>query len=179
MIKVNLLPVKRKKKPKPLPSFLIGTIAITIFAVVVLAYLFFFFNSRLSDKKAQFKANEQKIAELKEKIKAVEDFEKKNKVYKEKNEIIEQLSKNKAMPVKLLDELSALLPKGVWLNSMTVKDQTVNIGGIGFTNTEIVSYIDRIKASQMFTEVYLMESKSTEIEKIQLYSFKISFKIKA
>ena len=178
MIKVNLLPVKRKKKAKPLPSFLIGTVAATIAVIVIMSYLAFFFTSRLSAKKAQFAANERKIAELKEKIKAVEDFEKRNKDFKMRNDIIEQLSKNKSVPVKLLDEINSLLPNGVWITALSFSGGNINMDGYGFTNTDIVMYVDNIKNSQMFTEVYLQESKSAEIEKIPLYMFKLTFKIK-
>ncbi len=178
MIKVNLLPVKRKKKSKPLPSFMIVTILGTIVVCIIMAYLAFFFTSRLSARKTQFATNERKIAELKEQIKAVEDFEKRNKEFKERNDIIEQLSKNKSVPVKMLDEISALLPNGIWIRVMTFKGGDINIEGYGFTNTDIVAYVDNIKNSQLFTEVYLQESKSAELEKIPLYSFKLTFKIK-
>ncbi len=178
MIKVNLLPVKRKKKVKPMPSFLIGTVAATVAVIVLMAYLAFFFSSRLSAKKAQFAANERKIAELKEKIKAVEDFEKRNKDFKTRNDIIEQLSKNKSVPVKILDEINTLLPTGVWIQALTFSGGNININGYGFTNTDIVLYVDNLKNSQIFTEVYLQESKSAEMEKIPLYMFKLTFKMK-
>jgi len=178
MIKVNLLPGKRKKKAKPLPTFLLSIIAVTVGTLLVMAYLVFFFNSRLSARKEQFASNEKKIAELKEKIKAVEDFEQRNKTFKQRNEIIEQLSKNKSLPVKILDEISSLLPTGIWLQTMTVTGETINLEGAGFTNPEIVSFVDNIKNSKMFTEVYLQESKSADIEKIPAYKFKLTFKIK-
>src|SRR4030042_6445831 len=101
MIKVNLLPVKRKKKHKPVPTFVITTVILTIVVSIAMAYLVFFFNSRLSMKKAQVADNEKKITELKEKIKAVENFEQLNKNFQQKNDIIEQLSRNKSVPVKL------------------------------------------------------------------------------
>jgi len=179
MIKVNLLPVKRKKKSKPLPSFLITTILVTVGACIIMAYLAFFFNSRLSEKKAQFTANEKKMAELKAKIKAVDDFEQRNKTFKQRSEIIEQLSRNKSVPVKILDEISVLLPSGIWIHGMSVSGDAVNLDGYGFTNTDIVSFVDNIKNSKMFTEVYLQESKSAEVEKIPLYTFKLTFKLKA
>jgi type IV pilus assembly protein PilN len=178
MIKVNLLPIKRKKKAKPLPSFLVVTILITVGICIIMAYLTFFFNSRLSAKKAQFTANEKKIAELKEMIKAVDDFEKRNKTFKERNDIIEQLSKNKSLPVKILNEFSTLLPNGVWLQTMSVSGGSVSLEGYGFTNNDIVSYVDNIKNSPMFTEVYLQESKSVEAEKVALYMFKLTCKLK-
>lgn len=179
MIKVNLLPVKRKKKAKPLPSFLLSTIAITIGVCLIMAYLVFFFSSRLTQKKEQFAANEKKIAELKEKIKAVEDFEKRNKTFKERSEIIEQLSRNKSVPVKILDEISTILPTGTWISAMTVSGDSVSLDGYGFTNTEIVNFVDNVKNSRLFTEVYLVESKSAEIEKVPVYVFKMTFKVKA
>ena len=72
------------------------------------------------------------------------------------------------MPVKILDEISALLPTGIWLQTMTVSGEDINLDGYGFTNTDIVSFVDNIKTSKLFTEVYLQESKSTELEKIPL-----------
>lgn len=178
MIKVNLIPVKRKRKPKPVPTFVITMVIVTIVTGIVMAYLAFFFNSRLSAKKAQFTANEKKIAELKERIKAVENFEQLNKTFQQRNDIIEQLGKNKSVPVKLLDEINNLLPSGVWLQTMTVSGENINIDGYGFTNPDIVSYIDNIKNSKIFTEVYLQESKSTTVENIPLYMFKLTFKLK-
>jgi len=178
MIKVNLLPLKRKKKPKPLPSFLVITILITVVICILMAYLTFFFNSRLSVKKKQFAANETKIAELKEMIKTVEDFEQRNKTFKERNDIIEQLSKNKSLPVKILDEFSALLPNGIWLQTMSIAGGTINLEGYGFTNNDIVSYVDNIKNSRMFTDVYLQESKSVEAERVAVYMFKLTCRLK-
>lgn len=178
MIKVNLLPGKKKKKAKPLPTLLIAAVFATLGVLIVLAYLTFFFNSRLSARKQQVAANEKSIADLKAKIKAVEDFEQRNKTFKQRSDIIEQLSKNKSVPVKTLDEISALLPVGVWLQALSMSGDNINLEGSGFTNTDIVAFVDNVKHSKMFTDVYLQESKSTEVEKISLYSFKLTFKLK-
>jgi type IV pilus assembly protein PilN len=179
MIKVNLLPVKRKKKAKPLPTFFIATVLITVVIGIIMAYLVFFFSSRLSERKAQFAANEKKIAALKEKIKAVDDFEKRNKMFKERNDLIEQLGKNKAVPVKVLTEISSLLPAGLWLQALSVSGSNVSMAGYGYTNSEIVNYVDNLKASPLFSDVYLQESKSMEQEKISVYMFRLTCRIKA
>ena len=178
MIKVNLLPIKRKKKHKPIPSFIVTMVIIVLVTIIVMANLAFFFNSRLSKKKALFKTNENKIVELKQKIKEVENFEQLNKTIEQRNGIIEQLRKNQNMPVRLLDEANNLLPSGIWLDKMAVSGENVSMEGYAFANSDIVTYIDNIKNSQTFTEVYLQESKSTTIENTPLYMFKLIFKIK-
>ena len=178
MIKVNLLPVRRKRKPKPLPSFVVTMVLATIIVGIVMAYLVFFFNSRLETKKEKFSANEKKIAELKEKIKAVENFEQANKLFQQKTGIIEQLRKNQSIPVKLLDEVSKLLPNGVWLKTMTAAGENINIDGYAFANSDVVAYVDNLKNSKIFTEIYLQESKSTTVEKVPVYMFKVTFKMK-
>jgi len=178
MIKVNLIPLKRKKKAKPLPTFLIIGVFVTI-AALFISGLFFYRASRIfANTQAQHLANENKLAELKEKIKAVENFEKLNQTFEKRNNIIEQLSKNKSVPVMLLDELSTLLPIGVWLDKMTVAGTTIKLDGYGFTNSDIVKFVNNIKASELFINVYLNQSKGVEMEKVPLYQFSITFTIK-
>jgi len=178
MIKVNLLPVKRKRKPKPIPSFIVTTVIVIGITIIVMANLAFFFNSRLSKKKALFKTNESKIVELKQKIKEVENFEQLNKTIEQKNSIIEQLSKNKSVPVRLLAEVNNLLPNGVWLDDLTVSGENVSMQGFAFANSDIVTYVDNIKNSQIFSDAFLQESKSTNLENTPLYMFKLTFKIR-
>jgi type IV pilus assembly protein PilN len=178
MIKVNLIPVKRKKKAKPLPSLLISVILVTVVVAFVMAYLAFFFSSRLNARKNTVAANERKITELKQQIKTVEDFEKRNKDFQQRNDVIEQLSKNRSVPVRVMNEINLLIPNGIWLKEMKMSATGIDVDGLGFTNTDIVAYVDNLKKSPLFTDVYLKESKSIEIEKIPLYSFRLSFKIK-
>lgn len=179
MIRINLLAVKRKKKAKPLPSFVISAVLITVVTVCALAYLAFYFNSKLQSTKSRFDANTRTIAELKEKIKEVENFEKLNKTIDEKNKIIEQLRRNQRIPVMMLDEISRNLPKGVWISSLSVSGSSGSLEGYGFTNSDVVAYVDNLKGSKMLVDIYLQESKQAEVEKIPLYQFKLTFKVAA
>jgi type IV pilus assembly protein PilN len=178
MIKINLLPIKKKKKAKPLPTFLIATIFITVITAAVLVYVIYLFSSTLSARQTRVNENEKKIAELKAKIKSVEDYEKRNADYNQRKGIIEQLSKNKALPVKILDEISTLLPSGVWLNSMSVNGTDINLSCTGFTNTDVVNYVDNLKNSKMFTDVYLKESVQSNSSGFSIYGFSITLKVK-
>lgn len=181
MIRINLLPSvkKKKKKRKPLPAFVLSIVVITGAAVVVLAYMYMHYNTGLQSAKAQFSANGQKMAELKKMIAEVDSFEKLNKTFDERNKIIEQLRKNQNIPVMMLDEISRRLPGGVWLYSAAVSGDSVSMDGYAFTNSDVVAYVDSLKSSTMFSDIYLQESKQGEVEKVPVYQFKLTFRIKA
>jgi type IV pilus assembly protein PilN len=179
MIKVNLLPTKKKKRPKPLPTFLIYTILLTVVTGLVVAYLAYFYSSRLSDREAKVRENDLKIAELKEKIKAVEDFERLNKTFQQRKDIIEELGRNKSRPVKILDEISAQLPVGVWLTAMEIKGSDINLSCTAFSNTDVVNYVNNLKNSKLFTDVYLQESIQAKTKETSVYTFRLTFKVKS
>lgn len=179
MIKVNLLSAtKKKKKQKPLPVFLIYTILLTVAVGAIFLYIAYHFSSAVSAKEAKVKENEKTIAALKEKIKAVEDFEKLNKTFLQRKDIIEELGRNKTLPVKILDEISAVLPPGVWLTSADVKGGDVSLSCFAFTNTDVVNYVNNLKNSKLFTDVYLQESVQSKAAGATVYSFKLTFKVK-
>jgi type IV pilus assembly protein PilN len=178
MIKVNLIPLKKKKKAKPVPSFVIASVGVTLVVCVLLAYLVYFFNSRLEDKQRKVAENEKTLAQLKDKIKAVDDYERRNATYKQRKEIIEQLGRNKTLPVKVIDQVSALLPQGVWLTSMGLNGPNVNLGCMAFTNTDVVNYVNNLKKSALFTDVFLQESVQTEVSGFSVYSFRLTFRVK-
>jgi type IV pilus assembly protein PilN len=179
MIKVNLLPVKKRKKAKPLPTFLIVTIGIAAAAVAMMIYLNFFFQGRVAERKAKVAENDKTLAELETKIKAVEDFEKLNADYQKRKEIIEQLGKNKTLPVKILDEVSRRLPDGVWLTAMNIKGNDVAMACTEFSNTDVVNFVNNLKGSPLLTDVYLQESVQATATGMSTYNFKISFKVKS
>lgn len=178
MIKINLLPVKKKKKAKPLPTFLIVAVGVVIASIVVMFYLNYFFQSRLAERQAQVTDNERKLDELAKKIKAVDDYEKRNAEYRKRKDIIEQLGKNTAVPVKILDELSTLLPVGVWLTSLNIKEDGITMKCSAFSNTDVVNFINNLKGSKILADVYLQESVQAQQGGFTIYNFGVTCKVK-
>lgn len=178
MIRINLLQVERKKRVKPLPTVFIPAIVVSVLIVLSLAYFTFYLTNKGSDLKAEKVSKEKRLGELKAMIKEVEDYEKDNKVFQEKNSIIEQLRKNQDIPLRLLDEVGNMLPTGVWLISLAESGGNATIEGYAFTNSDLVGYVDNLKRSKHMEEVTLIESKHTTIENISLYQFKLIFRIK-
>ena len=91
--------------------------------------------------------------------------------------IIERLKKNQIVPLRLLDEVSEMLPKGVWLNDLQDKGGLVSIEGYAFSNSDLVSYVQNLKGSEYLTNVMLVESRQAVLGEISIYKFKLTFRV--
>lgn len=181
MIKINLLPTKRAKKTftiklgfKPEVTFiLIAVIAVLLLEGIVWYRLSSSITTLIRDKQTL----ELKLNDLKQKVKEVENFEKDKKSYEEKIAIIEKLKKTQKGPVHILDEISRLLPDRVWIISLKEGDGIVNLTGAGMTNDDIVKYVNNIKASYIFNNAQLTESRQVMESNVPVYSFNLTFNI--
>ncbi|MDA8083939.1 MAG: PilN domain-containing protein [Nitrospiraceae bacterium] len=181
MIKVNLLPVKKKKKSRQFPGFIVAMFFITIAAIAAGVFLSYRYSEKVLAKKSLVAANDAKIAELDRKIKSVADYEKRNQDYKARKDIIEKLGKNRTLPVKVLDEISARLPSGVWFNSVDLQNSgsDITLQCVAFTNTDVVNYVNNLKGSTLFSDVFLNESVQSQISGFNVYTFSLIIKVKA
>lgn len=179
MIKINLLTEKKKKKKfKGLPDFIVTIIIVNGAILIVIGLITFLLKSNVSRLKVESESNKAKLTELNKRINEVKKYEKLNKEIEQRAVLIETLRKNQAVPVRILSDVSIAIPEGVWLTSMVYKSNNVGVEGYAFTNIDIVTYVENLKKSENLTDVYLEESKQVEVEKVQVYKFKLNFKIK-
>ena len=178
MIRINLLPVKRKKKAKPIPPVYIQSGIILVVVLLVLGFWSYRLYGKVSDLKADKTNKERRLAELKEQLKEVANFERDNAAYKEKSRIIQQLKKNQEVPLRLLDEVSARLTKGVWFTSLNDTGGVVNISGYAFSNSDLVSFVQNLKKSKFLTGVALLESRQVKLGEATLYQFVLTLQVK-
>jgi type IV pilus assembly protein PilN len=177
MIKINLLPVKRKKKPKPVPPFLIAGTFLLIFTLIGAFYARYFLSDEVSDLETKKNENTIRLKNLNEKIKEVKDFESLNIVFTERKEIIEQLYTFQSLPAKILDEMSMRLTEGVWFTSMDISRDSINISGVGFSTTDIVTYVQTLKGSEMLKNVVLKETSASKSGDMETFTYTISMSL--
>lgn len=179
MIRINLLTEKKRKKKASGPnSFIVLLSGISLATLIAAGGTTLLLNSKVSQLKEQREKNRVLINDLSKRINEIKKYERLNKELEQKSTLIETLRKNQSVPVKLLDEVSSLIPEGIWLNSFLYRDNGVSLEGLAFTNNDIVAYVDNLKKSPGFADVYLEESSETEVEKVKVYRFKLNFKIK-
>lgn len=181
MIKINLLPTKKVKRRLTLRVGIKPNI--TLFGIVILVVLLSGFLvwhwldnslSMLTEEKATL---DVRLKEVKEKVKEVENYERDKKIYSEKIAIIQDLKKHQKGPVRLLDELSSMLPDRIWLVSLRETGKDITITGSGMTNDDIVKYVSNLKSSKFVKNVQLIESRQSIDSGISIYNFSITFSL--
>ena len=177
MIKINLLPTKKKppKKVIDLQQQVILAVLILVLVVIALGYYWKTQSDRIARLENEKVAAEKRIADQDNKLKEVKNVEEERKKVTERIEIIEKLKKNQAGPVRLLDVVSTALPKGVNISSLSETNNNVNIDGDAFTNEDVVRFIDNLKASPLLKDVMLLETSQTTQDKIDIYRYKLQF----
>lgn len=178
MIKINLIPAKRKKKRKPVPKFIVAMVLLIVLSGIAGAYASYYFGQQVSQLETKKQANAKRIAALQKKIKEVKNFEKLNQIFMKRQQIIEQLTKNQKIPVMILDEISRGLTDGVWLTTMSINGMNIKLSGVGFSNTDIVSFIQSLKGSKSFKNVKLLGTTRLSGGKTPTYKFDITLKFK-
>ncbi len=180
MIKINLLPTK-KKPPKKVTELqqqlILGTL---ILGLVVIGMWFYWktLNTRINNLTRDKAAAEAKIREQDNVLKEVKSVEDERKRVADKIGIIEQLKKNQGLLVHLLDDLSKALPLGVNVTSLSENGGKIYLEGTGFTNNDIVRFVDNLKATPSCADVFLMESAQGSEGGIEIYKYKMQFTFK-
>jgi len=178
MIRINLLPTKRKvsKKMGELQQQMVLGGLILVLAGMVAGFWWVNLNRTITILKQAKAQADVRIREQDNLLKEVQGIEAERKLVQDKIAIIEQLKKNQSGPVRLLDELSRLLPEGVNFTSLIERAGQVDLEGEAFSNNDIVRFIDNLKESAMFSDIFLSESRQKTTEGVELYQYKLQFR---
>jgi len=177
MIRVNLLPVKRRKKPTIVPPFIVLMVFILLFSGIGMGVVTYRLNAKITNYTKQKNQNQKRIQELDEKIREVQNYEANNKEFEEKRQIIEKLQRSQNAPVRLMKELAARLTDGVWLESVKEDNWNISLSGMGFTNADIVTFVDSLKGSKYFVDVVLLNTVRKKVGEVPVYSFTIKTRL--
>lgn len=118
-------------------------------------------NEEIEARQTEKLDKEKQVAQLKDQVKQVSDFESRKKVLEDKNRIIDQLEKSRVGPVKVLDYVSqSLEPLKVWLVRIAVTGNDIDLEGRAATNDDVVEFVNNLRKTDYFTDINLQESRA-------------------
>jgi type IV pilus assembly protein PilN len=147
MIKINLLPIRQARKRESVKQQLILFAVLLVGAGVGLYLWNNHMTTKVDDKKKQIRTTKQQIEQYKRAIGEVEKFKGLEETLERKLKIIESLVKGKSGPVKVLDRLSQLVPKQVWLTNWSEGGGKVTCEGEALSNKYVADFVSALKES--------------------------------
>jgi len=176
MIKINLLPGKEKKK-----AGVRKEIVTLILSMILLLILLIGIQWKITNEKEEMVSKisntKKEIAYYKSLTVEVTKAKEAQKVLQDKLNVIEKLRREKASPIKVLDELSISKPEKIHLESLKKEGSKLGLEGIALDDETIANFMTNLRKSKVFKNVDLIVSEQTEQSKIKLKKFTLSCEI--
>jgi len=162
MIRINLLPVREIAAEVSRRRDLTIGVSVLAATAVVLTGIYFYQSSRLSRLGDELAALRQEIQVLNIKLKEVADLQNKIKEFKGKHKVIEDISKQKVGPVRVMESLSAATPSGLWLTEFREAGGTLVINGLAVDNQTVADFLRSLETYAYFSNVELIETTKAD-----------------
>jgi len=170
MIKINLLTeVKQAQRKKGKAgggeagfnvnnALILGCLAL---AMVYCGLMYFKISGRKALLEGQILEAQKEQSRLQKILEEVAKFEKKKANLQKKIELINDLKRNQKGPVRIMDEVSRMVPDLLWLDTLDVKLDALTVKGRALNLNAIANFIDNVKGNQYFSEPNLQDISQT------------------
>lgn len=179
MIRINLLP-KEQQKRKVGPNWwrILGIVG-GVVVVTGLGYGWWMTKGAVEAIRAEIASTRLELQRYAAQAKQVDQLKADKQRLEERQAAIDRLLASQQGPVKLLDELSRLLPPEVWLNSLNKTKNRLVIQGYAFSDEKIADLMTSMgKAAPLFREVELSFSEKTNFEQVPVKRFEITANVR-
>ena len=173
MIRINLLPVKEltaevgRRQELVVASIVLGlTVALAVTLYVFQSYRFYDLGTEVDSLKKE-------IEPLNVQLKEVGDLQQRVKALEQKIKVIDDLTKKKVGPVKVLESLSLATPSRLWLTEFKEAGGNLTINGLAVDNQTVADFLKALSTFAYFNNVDLIETTQVEEQGIPLKKFTI------
>jgi len=177
MIKINLLyrSVAEKEKKTNIARQLAIVVIATVIFVILIASIQIFMMRSIANIEGDIKARETRLVALKKILGEIEDIRMEKQTLERKLAVIKRLEEDRLYPVRLLDEVNALvLPKDIRLTKVSEQGPQLNIEGVGRDNIAVALFMKSLELSRYIQSVDLVSSKQVTISGVNVNQFSLS-----
>ena len=159
MLEINLLPVREARRKAGIRQQLMQLVFGLLITVGIIAIVHSRISDQIGDSEAHVDQMEVDIAKFKPQLDQVARFKKRKAELLRKIDVIDNLDRARSGPVRVLAEISDLIPDRVWLTSMETKGSTVLLQGMSLDNELVALFLRGLGNSPMFSEIDLGGTK--------------------
>lgn len=175
MIRINLLPYREKEKIEDITrQIMIIGITFVVFLLAVGSF-HLYLSMSISSLEENIVKQQNELDRLNKIISDIDIFKRDKAILEKKIAIINTLEENRLAPVRMLDELTTMVPvKDVWLEKLSEKETVITIEGMARNNIAVAHFMKNLAGSPFIKSVDLVSTKEKEISGIKLQQFIIS-----
>lgn len=179
MIRINLLPVRVKKKQDQARQLLLGYLATVGALIAVIGYLWISNEMEISSLKGRVDRVKGEVAKYAKFEAALDQIKKKKELVDKKRQIIKDLQMDRDAVVRVLALLSVQVPpEKVWLEKLLQTGNTMTLDGVALSNEAIVEFMRNLESSPYIEKgtINLVHSKQFTIKDMKLREFQVTYK---
>ncbi|MBR7628511.1 PilN family type IV pilus biogenesis protein TapN [Aeromonas popoffii] len=94
-------------------------------------------------------------------------------------QLIERLQMRRNLPVRLFNQLPSLVPNGVYLNTLVLQDNQIDVNGKTEAYGRVASMMRRIDGSGWLEQSQLSTIFATDVAPVSLSQFSMTFQVAA
>lgn len=174
MIRINLLPVREiTAEFGRRQEIMVAAVSLGL-VVIVLTGVYLMQLRKASHLEAELAGLRREIEALNSKAKGVGEMEKKVAELRGKVKVIDDLNKKKTGPVRVMESLSSAIPQGLWLTQFRETSGNATIDGLAVDNQTIAEFLRALSGSAYFDNVELVETAQVEQEGAPLKRFSLN-----
>ena len=139
MIRVNLLPHRQIRREARQREFGLMAGATGIAAAVIVFMGLTYIDSQVSAQNERNTRLDTAIAQLDKEIADIKDLKDQISIMLDRKQVVENLQTNRSQAVIVLDELSRLLPEGMYFKSIRQTGNVITLEGVADTNARVAT----------------------------------------
>ena len=183
MIRINLLPFRAARKKENIRKQVSVFFLCLLLVLIMLGWVHFFLGSKQTLLTTSVEDTKKELALYKQKNDEINEIRKKLQDLEMRQNVIQDLEKNRFEPVHMLDELSdKVVAERMWLTRLNINGSQMDIDGIALDNKTVADFIDNLegfsalseKKVPMYDKVRLNKLQQEEIRKLNMKKFEIS-----
>jgi type IV pilus assembly protein PilN len=137
VILINLLPHREAARKRRREAFYASLGASALAGAFVAGGVYLWYAAQISSQQHRNQVLVSEITRLESQIKDIASLQEEIAALRARQQAVEDLQADRNMPVHLLNELSRLLPEGVYLNAMKQVNDTVSLSGVAQSNERV------------------------------------------
>ena len=180
MIRINLLPVRQIRQRLRTRNEAIGFLAGFLLLLLLLGFVGLAQARKITGLKTEVGGLQTEKAKYEKVIQQIERIKAEQQTLETKLGVIQELKVYSQLPVRLLDEIANLTPSSrMWLETLSLSNHQIALGGVALDNATIASFMEQVKASQLFTGAELRNSSQVDKAGQKLKSFAMTLDARA